>query len=157
MKKGDKFYLAHSVELIAAVRKWEFHVQGNYYIDMINPFRSNTFENIAELQKLKSRKKILKYMQTLDLETCQKIVTHDLGILRKCDGIVAVFNQPSVGTAQEIFAAYYLYQLPVYVIAGEYSKHPWIYWICVSSGGNAFKTKKDFEAYVESKGLKKEV
>jgi len=156
IKKGDKFYLAHSVELIDSIRRWELKVQGAYYVDMVNPFKSNTFENISELRRLKTRKKILKYMQTLDLNICHKIVTHDLGILRKCDGIVAVFNQPSVGTAQEIFAAYFLYQLPVYVIAGEYSQHPWIYWICVTSGGQAFKTRKDFEDYLTSEGLRKE-
>ena len=156
MIKGDRYYLAHSVELIAEVRRWELHVQSNFYIDLINPFRSNKFENVDELRTLKTRKKILGYMQTLDLDTCEKIVSHDLGILRKCDGCVAVFKTPSIGTAQEIFAAHYLYQLPVYVINGEYSKHPWIVWICHESKGKAFRTKKEFEAYVTSIGLRKE-
>lgn len=157
MEKGDRFYLAHSVELIVPVRRWELHIQGHYNIDLVNPFKTNKFEDQFVLKKLKTRKKILEYMQTLDMEICQMIVEHDLKILRKCDGCVAIFNTPSIGTAQEIFAAHYLYHLPVYVIAGEYSRHPWIAHICAISGGMTFFKKQEFEAFLLAKGLKKEV
>ena len=156
MKKGDKLYLAHSVSLIKSVRKWEIRMQGKYLIDLINPFKNNTFENVEVLVTLKSEAKMIRYMKQLDFDTCTKIVEYDLGLLRKCDGLVAVFNTPSLGTAQEIFAAHYLYQLPVYVITPSYLYHPWIRYIVEKSGGKSFKTRKAFENYVKELGLVKE-
>ena len=156
MKKKQRLYLAHSCELIDSVRKWEVRIEAKYRIDLINPFKGNSFENMSELRKMKSRKKLLKYMETLDHETNAKIVEYDLALERKCDGVVAIFNSPSIGTSQEIIMAHYSYQIPVYVICGDYISHPWIDYITRESGGKAFKTRRQFEKYLDKQGLKRE-
>jgi len=150
-----KYYLGHSCELIDSVRKWELKMQGKYNIDLINPFKGNQFENMEELRKLTTRKKLLDYMKNLDEETCRKIVTYDLELLRKCDGVVALFNNPSVGTAMEIFAGAYLYRMPVYVICRSYVHHPWIYHLAKTSGGEVFTSRAAFEQYLKNKGLRR--
>lgn len=156
MKKYEAYYLAHSAELISSVRKWELKIQNKYYIDLKNPFK-NEHENIFALKKLKSRKAILEYMATLTDEVRAAIVQADLDLLRKCDGIVAIFNEPSIGTAQEIFAAAFLYRIPVYVICKGYSVHPWIFHCCRVTGGKAFKTRVEFERMLIEEKLKKEI
>jgi hypothetical protein len=118
--------------------------------------RNNEFENYDELRKLHNRHNVLNYMKTLDELTNKMIVENDLLLLRKCDGLVAVFKEPTIGTAQEIFAAWFLYRMPVYVICGEYTVHPWIAYIVKMSGGKAFKYRKEFERWLERNGLKKE-
>jgi len=150
-----RFYLAHSCELIDSVRKWELKIQGKYNIDLINPFKGNKFENMEELRKLTTRRKILHYMRHLDEETCKKIVTYDLALLRKCDGLVGLFNHPSVGTAQEIFAAAYLYRIPCYVICRSYIHHPWVTYLCKISGGKVFSSRRAFERFLTKEGLKR--
>ena len=151
----EQFYLAHSCELIDSVRKWELKVQGKYYIELINPFKGNQFENMEELRKLTTRKKLLEYMKTLNEEVCEKIVTYDLELLRKCDGVVALFNNPSVGTAMEIFAGAYMYRMPVYVICRSYINHPWIAHLCWVSGGKAFTSRVAFEEFLKERGLRR--
>ena len=151
----ERFYLAHSCELIDSVRRWELRMQGKYNVDLINPFKGNQFENMEELRKLTTRKKLLSYMKTLNEETCEKIVTYDLELLRKCDGVVAIFNTPSVGTAMEIFAASYVYRMPVYVICRSYVHHPWIAHLCWISGGQAFTSRKAFEQFLATKGMRR--
>ena len=66
LKSGSRLYLAHSVQLIDSVRRWELHVQGCYNIDLINPMRNNKFENYNELRKLKNKHNVLNYMKTLN-------------------------------------------------------------------------------------------
>ncbi len=155
MKKNDKIYLAHSVELVNPVRRWEVNTESKFRIDLINPMRKNDFENVDEIKSLTSRKKVVNYMQTLSTEISEKIVKYDLELLRKCDGLLAVFNSPSIGTSQEIFAAHYLYQIPVYVICGDYTAHPWIQSIVKQSGGKAFRTKRQFTKYLDEQGLRR--
>lgn len=150
-----KYYLAHSCELIDSVRKWELKVQGKFKVDLINPFKGNEFENMEELRKLTTRKKLLQYMRTLDDETCRKIVEYDLDLLRKCDALIAVFRNPSVGTAMEIFAAAYLYRIPIYVICQKYIYHPWLVHLAVRSGGEVFSSRKAFENFLEKNGLRR--
>ena len=118
--------------------------------------RNNKFENYNELRKLKNKHNVLNYMKTLNTLINKKIVENDLDILRRCDGLVAVFKEPTIGTAQEIFAAHFLFHMPVYVICGEYTVHPWIAYIVKESGGRAFKYRKEFERWLEQGGLKKE-
>ena len=134
-----RYYLAHSCHLIESVRKWELKIQGKYKIDLINPFTNNEFENIDELKQLKTKKQLHAYNKTLDLARCQDIVEHDLEILRKCDGVVAIFNEPTIGTAQEIITCVLLYRMPCYVICRrEHRYHPWIQYLAYSSGGAVF-------------------
>jgi hypothetical protein len=151
-----KLYLAHSVELITTTRTWEVYIQGKYYIDLMNPFK-NEHENLFVLKKLKTRRQILEYMETLSDSVKTKIVKADLKLLRQCDGLVGIFKEPSIGTAQEIFAAAYLYRIPVYVICGAYVSHPWITECARVSGGDVFRTKKEFEDHLVYLGLLKEV
>ena len=155
MEANKRYYIGHSCELIESVRLWELKIQGKYKIDLINPFKGNKFENMEELKQLKTRKKLLAYMKTLSDETNEKIVTYDLELLRKCDGVVALFNNPSVGTAMEIFAGAYLYRIPVYVICRNYIHHPWIAHLCWVSGGGAFTSRKKFEEYLTKLGLRR--
>ena len=150
VKKGDRLYLAHSCLLIDTVRRWEIKIQGRFYVDLINPFNNNTFENVELLRTLKSKKKLLAYMRTLDNDTCEKIVTYDLDLLRKCDGLVAVFNDYTAGTMMEIFAGAYLYRLPVYVISPK-KYHPWLRWLSTEM----FTSRVAFEEYLKRQGLKK--
>jgi hypothetical protein len=149
------FYLAHSGSLIKSVRAWELKVQGKYEIDLINPFKSNTFEHVEELIKLNTEKKMFKYLQSLSEETCHQIVDRDLEMIRKCDGIVAIFSSPTVGTAMEIFAASWVFRIPVFIICGKYGAHPWLRSLAVRSGGAVFKTRVEFERYLDKEGLRR--
>jgi len=150
-----KYYLAHSCELIDSVRKWELKVQGRFKVDLINPFKGNEFENMEELRQLTTRTKLLQYMRTLDEDTCQKIVEYDLELLRKCDGLIAVFRNPSLGTAMEIFSAAYLYRIPCYIICRKYIYHPWIVHLAKRSGGEVFSSRTAFEKYLEKQGFQR--
>ena len=152
----ERFYMAHSCQLIDSVRRWEIKMQGKYKIDLINPFKGNKFENMEELRKLTTQKKLLAYMKGLTTNTCEMIVSYDLELLRKCDGVVAIFNTPSLGTAMEIFAGAYLYRMPVYVICKDYIYHPWISHLCFISGGAVFKSRSAFERFLTERGLRKE-
>lgn len=156
MKRNGRFYLAHSCELIDKIRKWEVKIEAKYRIDLINPFKGNSFENMSELRKLTTRRQLLKYMKTLDEETNDKIVQYDLELERKCDGVVAIFTSPSIGTSQEIIAGALLYQMPVYVICGDYVSHPWICYLTRVSGGKAFKNRREFEKHLDKEGLRRE-
>ena len=156
LKSGSRLYLAHSVAIIESVRRWELHVQGQYNIDLINPMHNNKFENYQELKKLKTQKNILKYMQGLDTMTNKMIVEGDLNLLRRCDGLLAVFKTPTIGTIQEIFAAHFLFNMPVYIIGGEHIVHPWLSYIVEKSGGRKFKYRVEFERWLKEQGLKKE-
>jgi len=156
LKKDPKYYLAHSVELINSVRKWELKMQSKYDIDLINPFLGNTFENVEELKSLGTRKKVIDYMsRKIGLDLSIKIVKYDLELLRKCDGLVAVFKSPSIGTAQEIFVAAYIYRIPVFVICYNYTKHPWLQTLATLSGGQVFKYKTHFEKWLHEQGFSK--
>jgi len=158
MKKLKKFYLAHSVELINSVRRFELNVQGNYNVDLVNPFINNTFENLSELKGLRSRNKVIEYMNTrLTPELNRKIVKYDLEVLRKCDYILAIFNEVSFGTTQEIFAAWYLYNMPVYVINVKYRNHPWLREIVRLSEGKIFSSRKEFKEWLNNEGFRKEI
>lgn len=157
IQKKSRLYLAHSCELINSIRHWEVKIEAKYRIDLINPFRNNKWENIAELRKLKSRKKVIEYMnERLTPDINRKIVKYDLKLLRQCDGIVAVFNEVSVGTVQEVFAAWYLYNMPVYIINNKYENHPWLQEIIRLSGGEMFKTRRAFEKYLDNEKLRRE-
>ena len=153
--RNKRYYLAHSCTLIGSVRRWELYVQGHYNIDLINPFRGNKWENVDELVKLRTKRRLNAYVNTLTDDVRLKIVKYDLELLRKCDGLVAVFNEPSIGTVHEIFAAAYLYAMPVYVISRNYTTHPWIVACCKRSHGRAFTSRKAFEQYLEKKGMRR--
>lgn len=155
VKKNDRLYLGHSCELIDSVRRWEVRIEAKYRIDLINPFKGNSFENMDELRKLTTRRQLLRYMKTLDEETNNKIVKYDLELERKCDGVVAIMNNPSIGTSQEIIAGALMYQMPVYVICGAYVSHPWICYLTRISGGKSFKTRRQFEKYLDEQGLRR--
>ena len=157
MNKMRKYYLAHSCLLIKQVRRWELKIQGRYNVDLVNPFNRNEFENVKLLATLRTRKRLSAYMQTLDDEVCKKIVEHDLELLRKCDGLVAVFNIPTAGTMMEIFCAAWLYRVPVYIIGGDEIAHPWIKHMAKITNGGLFRTKRAFEKWLEEQGLRKEV
>ena len=150
-----KYYLAHSCQLIEQARRWEIKIQGRYYVDLVNPFNRNTFENVDHLKRLKTKRRLRAYMKTLDDEICKQIVDHDLGLLRKCDGVVAYFNDYTAGTMMEIFAGAYLYRIPVYVIGGGAIYHPWLQHLVQISGGMRFKTRREFEQWLEEQGLRR--
>ena len=150
MKKA-KWYLAHSCQLIESVRRWELRVQGHYNVDLINPFNRNEFENVEHLKTLKSKRKILAYMKTLDEDTCDKIVKHDLDLLRKSDGVVAVFNDFTAGTMMEVFAGAYLYRIPVYIISPK-KYHPWVR----SLATRLFTSRRAFEQWLDEEGYRKD-
>lgn len=151
-----KYYLAHSFILRNIVRQWQLVIEKEYDMILINPFYRNKWE-MEQIKKMESlpdeqQDKGLPEWSILD---CLRIVEEDLNLIRQSDGLVSFFDRPTIGTCQEIFAAAYLYRIPVYVITGKYDKHPWIRALVSLSNGKIFKTMKEFREWLEERGLKK--
>lgn len=82
-------------------------------------------------------------------------MNEDLTLIRQSDGLVAFFDDPTIGTCQEIFAAAYLYNMPVYVITSKYRYHAWLRALVALSGGKIFDNMIEFTKWLEERGLKR--
>jgi nucleoside 2-deoxyribosyltransferase len=143
------FYLAHSIQLLETVRRWQLMMEGKFKIKFINPFFNNPNEKTDDLSAIKSNASLMRYLDSLPLDRCFKIMEHDLTLIRKSDGLVAYFDSPTIGTCQEIIMAGYVYRIPVYVITKRYYNHPWIRAIVDRSGGCIFKNRTQFKKFVQ--------
>ena len=149
----NSFYLAHSLTKREQIRKWQIRLEGKYNIKFVNPFYNNKYERaeIEKLDKMHSKKEKRDFQRSWDVKTCKRIVDIDLSLVRKSDGVVSYFQQPTIGTSQEIIMAAYVYRIPVYIIAGENQYHPWLITMADVSGGKVFKTRLEFEKFVKDK------
>ena len=153
-----KFYLAHSLSKREQIRKWQLRLEGKYNIKFTNPFYNNIYERaeVEQLDKMRRKKDKQNFQQSWSIEKCERIVDIDLSLVRKSDGVVSSFQQPTIGTSQEIIMAAYVYRIPVYIIAGDNLFHPWLRTLAFLSKGGIFKNRLQFEKYVKEKwGRKK--
>ena len=132
------------------IRRWQLSIESKYDIKFINPFYNNQYERaeIEKLDKMRTKKEKREFQKSWDVETCKKIVDIDLSLVRKSDGVVSYFQTPTIGTCQEIFAAAYIYRIPVYIIAGDMRFHPWLIALANISGGKVFKNKSEFKKHI---------
>jgi len=146
-----ELYLAHSLVKRKRIRAWQIKLEGKYNIKFVNPFYNNQYERIEieKLDKMRTKKEKRNFQQAWTIETCKQIVNIDLTLVRKSDGVVSYFQQPTIGTSQEIIMAAYVYQIPVYIIAGENQYHPWLRTMATISNGKIFNTMTQFEKFVE--------
>jgi nucleoside 2-deoxyribosyltransferase len=153
-KKIKRFYLAHSTTLLKKTRRWQLIIEGKFDIRFINPFYNNLNESADELVEVSKTKKGLRdYMKKLSDYQCKGIMDRDLELIRKSDGIVAYFESPTIGTAQEIFYASYILRLPVYIISKKHRHHVWLRALATKT----FKTRTEFKKYLKKKGYEKKV
>jgi len=152
------YYLAHSLTKRKLIRKWQIRLEGKYNIKFLNPFYNNTYERaeIEKLDKMHTKKEKRNFQQSWNMETCKRIVSIDLSLVRKSDGVISYFQQPTIGTSQEIIIAAYVYHIPVYIIAGENMWHPWLRTMANVSGGKVFKTRLEFEKFASNKWGRKQ-
>jgi len=52
--------------------------------------------------------------------------------------------------------AAYVYRIPVYIIAGNYTFHPWLVTMANESKGKIFKSRKEFERFIKEKWGRKQ-
>lgn len=155
MQDCKVYYLAHPCLLMTKVRAWQLRLEGLYNIKFSNPFSENPFENAEELGKITTIPKLREYQKNLPLETCHGILSRDLELIRKSDGVVAYFQTYSIGTIMEIFAASYVYRLPVYVISPNHNYHCWLRSLISLSGGEIFLTRREFARWLDSQGYRR--
>lgn len=146
-----ELYLAHPLNRRKEIRKIQVRLEGKYNISFVNPFYNNRYEReeIERLDNLKYKKDKNAYKDSWDVATCHHIVDVDLELIRKSDGVLAYLITPTIGTAQEIFVASYIYRIPVYVITKDYKNHPWIVSLVERSGGKIFKNLTGYKKYLE--------
>jgi nucleoside 2-deoxyribosyltransferase len=147
------FYLAHSVILQKEGSKFQERMEKCYNIKIINPFTKNQWEveQMKKLNKLPRRLRARGLMKWTELE-CEQIVKEDLKLIRQSDGIIAMFDEPTIGTCQEIFVASYVYDMPVYIITKKYGTHAWLRALIKWCDGKIFETTEDFEVWLRENG-----
>ncbi len=140
-KDKKTFYLAHPTVARSEIREWELSVEKKYNINLLNPFFDKYRKDSTELNAGKI------YTQNLDYKF---IVEEDLKAIDKCDGILAIMTENSIGTAMELFYNSVYLSKPTYLII-EDSKlmhHPWIKYI---ASYPPFKDREEFTKEVLEK------
>ncbi len=133
-KSKKTFYLAHPTTARKEIREWELAIEEKYDITLLNPFFDNYRKDSTELKEGNI------YTQNMDYKS---IVEEDLNAIDRCDGILAVLTENSMGTAMEIFYNSVHLSKPTYMII-EDSKllhHPWIKYL---SSYPPFKSREEF-------------
>lgn len=140
--KGKKiFYLAHPTVARNEIRDWEIEVEKKYNITLLNPFFDNYINDSTELKGGKN------YIDDSDYKS---IVEGDLKAIDRCDGVLAIMTENSVGTAMELFYNSVHLSKPTYIIM-EDSKlmhHPWLKYIVSYP---PFKNREEFTKEVLEK------
>lgn len=156
IKAKKNYYLAHSFILRKIVRAWQLQIEKRYNINLVNPFYRNKWEmeQIKKMEELPEGEQD-KGLPDWKIIDCVRIMEEDLNLIRQSDGIVAFFDAPTIGTCQEIFAAAYLYRIPVYVITNKYHNHPWLRALVFMSSGGLFRNMFDFSKWLEDEGLRR--
>jgi nucleoside 2-deoxyribosyltransferase len=148
-------YLAHSFTCLKKVRAWQLIIEGKYNIELINPFYTNAYESTEELTSIGTKVALDKYQGELSIEMCHNIMNKDLELIRKSDGIIAYFETFTAGTIMEIFAAAYIYRIPVYIISHNHGNHCWLRALTDMCKGKLFKTRKEFKGWLDEQNLRK--
>lgn len=149
-------YLAHSFILRQVVRKWQKQIESKYNVKFINPFYRNRWEmkQVEKMEKLPQKLQD-KGFPNWNITDCLRIMEEDLNLISQSDYMIALFDNPSIGTCQEIFAAAYIYNIPVYIITDKYKSHPWLRALSHLSNGKIFKDMIEFTKWLDKEGLKK--
>ena len=138
-------HLAHPTVSRNEIREWELAVEKKYNINLLNPFFDKYRKDSTELNEGKI------YTDNLDYKF---IVEGDLKAIDKCNGILAIMTENSIGTAMELFYNSVYLSKPTYLII-EDSKlihHPWIKYI---ASYPPFKDRAEFTKEVLEKLYRK--
>ena len=140
-KNKKTFYLAHPTVARNEIREWELNVEKKYNINLLNPFLDNYINDSTELKEGDI------YAQNLDYKS---IVEEDLKAIDRCDGILAVLTENSMGTAMELFYNSVYLSKPTYMIIEDdkLMHHPWLKYI---ASYPPFKSKEEFTKEVLEK------
>jgi len=123
--KKLRLYLSHTISIRKEVKQWEYGIEHNYNIDLINPFYDlNKRENI---ERMDSNDNEIPY-KFMNESIADDIVSTDLKAIAESDGLVAYIKKPSFGTSMEIFYAKYVVNKPVYIYIEDHRllRHPWL-------------------------------
>lgn len=151
-----KFYLAHSFILRESVYKWQKMIEKQYNLEFINPFHKNKEERrrVKQLSKIPEERQE-GGLKEWSIKDCTNIMREDLNLIRSSDGVVALFDKPTVGTCQEIFAAAYVFNKPVYIITNKYMYHPWLRVLANMNNGKIFRNMYEFRIWLDKEGFLK--
>ena len=149
-----KYYLAHNFNDRYEIRNIELYIEKRYNIELLNPFFDQKRNDLVS-SKEKNRHEIKRKFKKLTIKECENIVERDLKSIRKCDGLISIINNESIGTSMELIMCAYVYRMPIYVITTKCNHHPWIRYLVKNSNGKIFKHLSDFEEWLTKEGLKK--
>lgn len=137
-KSGKTFYLAHPTVTKNEVREWELSVEKKYNINLLNPFFDNYTKDATKLVEGKI------YVQNPDYRF---IVEEDLKAIDRCDGILAILTENSMGTAMELFYNSVHLSKPTYIIIEDSKliQHPWMKYV---ASYPPFKSREEFSKKV---------
>ena len=140
-KSNKTFYLAHPTVARDEIREWEIWVEKKYNITLLNPFFDNYRKDSTELKEGKI------YTQNLDYKF---IVEEDLRAIDRCDGVLAILTENSIGTAMELFYNSVHLSKPTYIIIEDSNlmHHPWMKYI---ASYPPFKSREEFTREVLEK------
>lgn len=133
-----QYYLAHQLTHRKKVLEIQKEIEYYYGLTLINPFYDTQRNDIEAIDKgLQSR-------YNIDIDRCREIVLSDLQIIRDCDGIICiVFDHEAIGTFMELFYAWCVCDIPVYLVCYDEKirNHPWINTVCYKIFSNIEELK----------------
>lgn len=126
-RKKPKFYIAHSVINREYIRDTVCPALQAAGITTVNPLYEDdgtARKNRGEIAAL-DRGELKPYFK-MNKTDAFRIVAGDLAFIDKSDGIIAIVDDPSIGTSMEIFYGSFCREKPVYVITKKYKNHVWL-------------------------------
>lgn len=143
-----KFYLAHPLKIRHDIRNQELTFENATGYELINPFYDPK-ANSEEREDIKALDSASRSAWSKELNYV-KIVEDDINSIERkdVDGVVMYAEKTvnSIGTYMEAWHTYKLGKI-VYVISPDWDTHPWLQYIAKKSGGNIFKSFKEFTEY----------
>lgn len=141
MGRKMRLYFAHNFDLRKKFRRLELQLERRLGIELFNPFYDNP-SRWKEMEALDSGK-----LRRFEVPDPSGLVARDLASIAKSDGLLAIIDEPTIGTTLEIANAKLMCK-PVYVVSRAYWKHPWI----IVYATHRFKTLREFERFMKAKG-----
>jgi nucleoside 2-deoxyribosyltransferase len=120
-----KLYLAHPFDSRKEMQEWELGFEKRTGIQIINPFYDEVREEIIVAEN-EYRNMSREEREELVASKYKQIVEKDLEKICKTDGFIVIINHmKSIGAIMEMVYAHQT-KKPVYTVAFESIKHPWV-------------------------------
>jgi len=149
-KRPLKLYIAHKLANRKKIKIFTEEIEKEYYVECLNPFYSIKRDEIDILDSLKTKEEREQFKRTWTSDACKTIVETDLGLIDKCDGIIAFVEEGVLGTAMEIQYAR-LTNKRIFIITNDYTYHPWIRYYA----DGLFKNVDEFKKWLKDKGYER--